>query len=109
MKDQAGALYHMLRPFYENHVNLTKIESRPLKRKAWEYVFFIDLEGHVQDPEVKARWPRWKACQFLKVLGSYPRAENPRLGRPRVRRTTMTTGSQRGRCGTRFAPLVTCT
>lgn len=78
VKDQAGALYHMLRPFYENSVNLTKIESRPSKDKAWEYVFFIDCEGHLSDPGVGAALVELeKLCHFVKVLGSYPRAEIP--------------------------------
>lgn len=78
VKDQAGALYHMLRPFYEHEVNLTKIESRPSKGKAWEYVFFIDCEGHAKDENVKAALAGLaEICHFVKVLGSYPRAEVP--------------------------------
>lgn len=78
VKDQAGALYHMLRPFFEHGVNLTKIESRPSKGKAWEYVFFIDCEGHAKDENVKKALEELsEICHFVKVLGSYPRAEVP--------------------------------
>jgi chorismate mutase/prephenate dehydratase len=78
IKDQAGALYHMLQPFDENGVNLTKIESRPMKRKAWEYVFFLDCEGHVNEPALqRAIEGLSKVCQFVKVLGSYPCGERP--------------------------------
>jgi len=78
VKDQAGALYHMLRPFYENNVNLTKIESRPSKGKAWEYVFFVDCDGHVTDESLtKALAELEKICHFVKVLGSYPQADLP--------------------------------
>lgn len=78
VKDQAGALYHMLAPFYENSVNLTKIESRPSKGKAWEYVFFIDCEGYYTDPPLAAALEGLaKICHFIKVLGSYPKAELP--------------------------------
>ena len=76
VKDQAGALYHMLRPFYDNKVNLTKIESRPSRDKAWEYVFFIDCEGHLADENVRAALEGLaKLCNFVKILGSYPKAE----------------------------------
>lgn len=75
VRDEVGALYQMLQPFADNGVNLTKIESRPWKGKAWEYVFFVDVEGHVSDPAVAAaRAGLEPQCQFLKVLGSYPKA-----------------------------------
>ncbi len=73
VKDQAGALYKILGSFYENDVNLTKIESRPQKRSAWEYVFFLDCEGHINDQSVKdAIKGLEKVCRYVKVLGSYP-------------------------------------
>ncbi len=76
VKDQAGVLYHMLEPFYKRSINLTKIESRPMKSKAWEYIFFLDMEGHIEDPEVTAAIEELRGyCQFLKVLGSYPKAK----------------------------------
>lgn len=73
IKDKPGALYAMLYPFKRYGINLTKIESRPSKKKAWAYYFFIDLEGHVNDIRVrKALGLLEKECLNLKVLGSYP-------------------------------------
>lgn len=78
VKDTAGALYKMLQPFQENGVNLTKIESRPMKRKAWEYVFFVDCEGHVSDEPIRRALDGLeKECQFFRVLGAYPKASAP--------------------------------
>lgn len=75
VKDAPGALYGMLKPFAKRGINLTKIESRPLKTKAWEYVFFVDLDGHITDRKVKEAIAELEgACSFLKVLGSYPRS-----------------------------------
>ncbi len=75
-RDQAGALYRALEPFAENGVNLTRIESRPTKVRAWEYVFFCDFEGHVDEERVtKAIDGLRPRCDFVKVLGSYPQAE----------------------------------
>lgn len=76
VKDRAGALYEMLRPFAEHGINLTKIESRPSRKKAWEYLFFLDMEGHTEDENVKAAIAALeKDCLFLKVLGAYPAAQ----------------------------------
>ncbi len=76
VKDEVGILYRMLEPFYKRGINLSKIESRPLKKKAWEYIFFLDLVGHISDPEVAEAVQELKGCcQFVKVLGSYPRAK----------------------------------
>lgn len=73
IKDRVGALHDMLVPFRRYKINLTKIESRPSKRKAWDYYFFVDLEGHAQTPAVaKAIAALEERCTFLKVLGSYP-------------------------------------
>ncbi|MBI5491312.1 MAG: prephenate dehydratase [Deltaproteobacteria bacterium] len=75
IKDSPGALYSMLKPFASRGINLTKIESRPLKTKAWEYVFFVDLDGHITDSPVKEAVAELeKSCSFLKVLGSYARS-----------------------------------
>ncbi len=75
VKDQAGVLYHMLEPFSKRGINLAKIESRPMKTKAWEYIFFLDMEGHIQDRNIAEAIEELRTyCQFLKVLGSYPRA-----------------------------------
>ncbi|MFC1485107.1 prephenate dehydratase [bacterium] len=73
IKDDIGALYNMLLPFKENDINLTKIESRPTKKKAWEYVFFVDFLGHKDDEKVKEALDMLeKKCLFLKIFGSYP-------------------------------------
>lgn len=75
IKDQPGILYRMLEPFSKREINLSKIESRPMKKKAWEYIFFLDIEGHIDDAPIAAAVTELKDyCQFLKVLGSYPRA-----------------------------------
>ena len=75
VSDKAGALHHILGPVAEAKINLTKIESRPLKKKAWQYVFFMDLEGHESDPKIAKVLPKIKKqCQFFKVLGSYPKS-----------------------------------
>lgn len=76
-RDQVGALYRALEPFAHHDVNLTRIESRPTKARAWEYVFFCDFEGHVDDPNVERAIAELRPrCDFVKVLGSYPRAED---------------------------------
>lgn len=74
-KDKVGALYESLMPFRKNKINLTKIESRPSKRKAWEYYFFVDFIGHCEDAKVKkALLELSKAVHFVKTLGSYPKS-----------------------------------
>jgi len=73
LKDRPGALYNALTPFKNNGINLTKIESRPSKGRAWEYVFFIDFEGHEGDRNVKKTLRiLGKSAKELKILGSYP-------------------------------------
>lgn len=73
LKDRPGALYESLQPFMESKINLNKIESRPSKRRAWEYIFFIDMEGHIEDEKVmKAIEKTKEICLYLKHLGSYP-------------------------------------
>lgn len=73
IKDRVGALHDMLLPFAKHGINLTKIESRPSKAKAWEYVFFLDLQGHIEDEPVKLAIAELeKECLYLKILGSYP-------------------------------------
>lgn len=75
VKDEPGILYRMLEPFARRGVNLSKIESRPVKTKAWEYIFFLDMAGHVSDPPVRDAIEELRGfCQFLKILGSYPKA-----------------------------------
>ncbi len=76
MSDKVGALHHALAAFRRYRINLTKIESRPSKRKAWQYLFFIDCDGHAQDAKVaKAIAILEQECSYVKVLGSYPNAE----------------------------------
>jgi chorismate mutase/prephenate dehydratase len=76
IKDRVGALHDMLVPFKKYKVNLNKIESRPSKKRAWDYYFFMDLEGHAADPKVKKALAELETkCKFLKVLGSYPVGE----------------------------------
>jgi chorismate mutase/prephenate dehydratase len=74
--DKAGALHEAIAAFRRHKINMTKIESRPSKRKAWEYFFFIDCDGHAQDKKVaKAIQLLGRHCNFVKVLGSYPNME----------------------------------
>jgi len=78
IKDRVGALHRMLLPFAEHQINLTKIESRPSKKRVWEYVFYVDFEGHAGEPRVqRALETLREECIFLKVLGSYSRAHPP--------------------------------
>ncbi|MBE0544142.1 MAG: prephenate dehydratase [Verrucomicrobia bacterium] len=74
--DKVGALHRALDAFRRYRINLTRIESRPSKRKAWAYFFFIDCDGHMQDGKVtKAIRLLEEQCSFVKVLGSYPNTE----------------------------------
>jgi chorismate mutase/prephenate dehydratase len=74
--DQVGALHNALAPFRRFKLNMTKIESRPSKRKAWEYFFFIDCDGHQEDRKVARAIAGLKeVCNFVKILGSYPNGE----------------------------------
>jgi len=73
---QVGALHTSLAPFRKYRLNMTKIESRPSKRKAWEYFFFVDCDGHCEDKRVaNAIRDLQGHCTFVKVLGSYPNSE----------------------------------
>ncbi|MBI5328436.1 MAG: prephenate dehydratase [Deltaproteobacteria bacterium] len=74
VKDMPGALYEILKPFAERGINLTKIESRPQKGKAWEYIFFVDMDGHVSDSKVSKSIKELETkCSFMKIMGSYPK------------------------------------
>jgi len=71
----AGALFRLLEPLAEHRVNMTRIESRPSHKRKWDYVFFIDIEGHVSDTAVAKALAALEArASLFKVLGSYPRA-----------------------------------
>lgn len=73
LKDKSGALHDALVPFKRYGINLTKIESRPSRRKVWEYIFFIDCEGHESDPKVRSALGALRRCTSeCRVLGSYP-------------------------------------
>jgi len=74
--DRVGALHAALACFRRYRINLTKIESRPSKRKAWEYYFFADCDGHMNDRKVESALRMLEEqCNFVKVLGSYPNTE----------------------------------
>ncbi|HMK50045.1 MAG TPA: prephenate dehydratase [Thermodesulfovibrionales bacterium] len=76
IKDKPGALYNILEPFKKAKLNLTKIESRPSRRRAWEYIFFVDIEGHIEDKKLKEAVEMMKEnCLYLKILGSYPQGD----------------------------------
>jgi len=74
-RDQAGALHDLLGPFARHGVNLTAVQSRPMKGKPWEYNFIVDMEGHQDDPEVRRALDEAAGVAHShKVLGSFPRA-----------------------------------
>ncbi len=76
IKDRVGALYEILKPLADEGISLTRIESRPSRKGLWDYYFFVDFEGHEDDPRVKKTLSEVKEnCVFLNVLGSYPRGE----------------------------------
>jgi chorismate mutase/prephenate dehydratase len=73
--DDAGSLHSLLTPLAEHHINMTRIESRPSRRRKWNYVFFLDIEGHAEDPNVVSALSELeKRTQLFRVLGSYPKA-----------------------------------
>jgi chorismate mutase/prephenate dehydratase len=74
-QNKAGSLYHTLEPLVKHNISMTRIESRPSRRGMWDYVFFIDCEGHREDANVaEALAELEQETSFLKVLGSYPRS-----------------------------------
>lgn len=76
MKDKVGALHDVLTPFKKSGINLTKIESRPSKLKAWKYYFFVDMQAHIKNKKVALALKQLgKNCNYLKLLGSYPIAQ----------------------------------
>jgi len=78
--DGPGALFGLIEPLSKHGVNMTRIESRPSRERRWDYVFFIDMEGHVDDPGLKGALAEieGRAAQ-VRVLGCYPRAVLGRL------------------------------
>ena len=76
VRDKPGSLYEALKPFNEFKINMSKIESRPSKRREWEDFFFVDMLGHCEDEGlVKALDELSDHCSFVKLLGSYPDTE----------------------------------
>jgi chorismate mutase / prephenate dehydratase len=70
-----GALFRLLEPLARHRVSMTRIESRPSRRAKWDYVFFIDLEGHARDkPVAQALLALKQRASLFRILGSYPRA-----------------------------------
>jgi chorismate mutase/prephenate dehydratase len=77
-RDEPGILYRLLGTFASRGLNMSKIESRPSRRRPWEYVFFVDIDGHQGEPKVaEALAEVRRYCETFKVLGSYPRADAP--------------------------------
>jgi prephenate dehydratase len=75
---QPGALYDCMGEFAKRRINLTKIESRPRLNRPWQYVFYLDFEGHCQDPPCEAAiMGLLRRSSFVKLLGSYPAATTP--------------------------------
>lgn len=73
--EHSGALFRLLEPLAKHRISMTRIESRPSQRRKWDYVFFIDIEGHAQDPAIaKALTALKQRASLFRVLGSYPRA-----------------------------------
>ena len=74
-KNKPGALYRLLAPFSKHDISMTRIESRPSRQAAWEYVFFIDIEGHKDEPDIHLALTELEnEAAFLKILGAYPRS-----------------------------------
>ena len=75
IKDRVGALHDMLLAFKKAKINLTKIESRPSKKRAWDYYFFVDMQGHIKEQRLKKALNNLeRKCHFLKIVGSYPQS-----------------------------------
>ncbi|MDP7639058.1 MAG: prephenate dehydratase [Candidatus Hydrogenedentes bacterium] len=76
VKNRVGALEGLIAPLADKKIDMTRIESRPSRKKAWDYVFFIDIIGHEKDPDIgKALDEIAENCSELKVLGSYPQGD----------------------------------
>ena len=70
-----GALYELLSPFSDNGVSMSRIESRPSRRGNWDYLFFVDIDGHAEDDNVKHALKTLESgATMFRVLGSYPKA-----------------------------------
>jgi chorismate mutase / prephenate dehydratase len=74
--NKAGAVFHMLAPLDAHGVSMTRLESRPARSGAWEYYFYVDIEGHERDPKIAAALVALRGvCAFYKSLGAYPAAD----------------------------------
>jgi chorismate mutase/prephenate dehydratase len=74
-KNNPGALYSILEPFAKHNIGLTKIESRPSRQGLWDYLFFIDIDGHKTNQNVVLALDELQPrVTMIKVLGSYPKA-----------------------------------
>ncbi|MDD5393869.1 MAG: prephenate dehydratase [Thiothrix sp.] len=72
-RNRPGSLYHLLKPLAENGVDMTRIESRPSRTTNWEYLFFLDVSGHVQEPSISQALEALRnEAEVVRVLGSYP-------------------------------------
>jgi chorismate mutase / prephenate dehydratase len=70
-----GVLFHLLEPLARHQINMTRIESRPSRRKKWDYVFFVDVDGHADEPVLKGALEEIRAeANLFRILGAYPRA-----------------------------------
>jgi chorismate mutase/prephenate dehydratase len=75
--NRAGAVYHMLTPLAQHGVSMSRFESRPARMGAWEYYFYVDIEGHEENPHIAKALEALRAvCAFYKSLGSYPMEAN---------------------------------
>jgi chorismate mutase/prephenate dehydratase len=73
VRNQPGAIHELLAPLAEYGVSMSRLESRPSRAGMWEYVFFVDIEGHQEDEKIrKALQELQEKATFLKILGSYP-------------------------------------
>lgn len=74
-ENKPGALYRLLEPLNRHGISMTRIESRPSRRGTWDYIFFVDIEGHAEDEQVAAALGQLESdANLFKILGSYPKA-----------------------------------
>ena len=77
IKHRAGELYKVLESFHLNNVNMLKIESRPIKNRPWEYMFYIDFEGSLNDIDIVKSIEKIKnSSTYFKLLGNYTADKN---------------------------------
>lgn len=73
MPNRPGSLYNLLKPFAEFGIDMTRIESRPARSNNWEYLFFVDIRGHVKDTPIQQALQTLQGqVDLVRVLGSYP-------------------------------------